>query len=132
MRNTRYKTHEIAKQAGVSPASVSRAINHPELLSGESLEKIRATMQTMGYDVNEIFQTDSKEIILINCPQGTNPFYEEVLDGVISSAECNGYYTLLNYTELDENNIEDFLKMLQIAKIKGLIALSQLSEKSPF
>ena len=127
MRNTRYKTHEIAKQAGVSPASVSRAINHPELLSGESLEKIRATMQSMGYDVNEIFQTDSKEIILINCPQGTNPFYEEVLDGVISSAECNGYYTLLNYTELDDNNIDDFLKMLQIAKIKGLIALSQLS-----
>ena len=107
MRNTRYKTHEIAKQAGVSPASVSRAINHPELLSGESLEKIRTTMQSMGYDVNEIFQTDSKEIILINCSQGTNPFYEEVLDGVISSAECNGYYTLLNYTELDENNIED-------------------------
>ncbi len=126
MRNTRYKTHEIAKQAGVSPASVSRAINHPELLSGESLEKIRATMQSMGYDVNEIFQTDSKEIILINFPHGTNPFYEEVIEGIISSADSNGYYTLLNYTRLDENNIEDFIKMVKVAKVKGIITLSQV------
>lgn len=129
MRNTRYKTHEIAKKAGVSPASVSRAVNHPELLSEDSLEKIKSTMEEMGYDLNEIFQlrVNSKEIILINCPQGTNPFYEEVINGVISSADSNGYYTLLNYTELNENNIDDFLNMLQLAKVKGLIALSQLS-----
>lgn len=129
MRNTRYKTHEIAKQAGVSPASVSRAINHPELLSEESLEKIKATMQAMGYDLNEIFHNESKDIILINFPHGTNPFYEEVIAGIISSAECNGYYTLLNYTKLDENNIDDFIRMLRVAKVKGIITLSQISSE---
>ncbi|MBQ3678549.1 MAG: LacI family DNA-binding transcriptional regulator [Succinivibrio sp.] len=126
MRNTRYKTHEIAKLAGVSPASVSRAINHPELLSDESLEKIKSTMQEMGYDLDEIFNKEPKEIILINFPHGTNPFYEEVIEGIISSADSNGYYTLLNYTRLDENNIEDFIKMVKVAKVKGIITLSQV------
>ena len=126
MRNTRYKTHEIAKLAGVSPASVSRAINHPELLSDESLEKIKSTMHEMGYDLDEIFNKEPKEIILINFPHGTNPFYEEVIEGIISSADSNGYYTLLNYTRLDENNIEDFIKMVKVAKVKGIITLSQV------
>ncbi|WP_281071157.1 LacI family DNA-binding transcriptional regulator [Succinivibrio dextrinosolvens] len=126
MRNTRYKTHEIAKLAGVSPASVSRAINHPELLSDESLEKIKSTMHAMGYDLDEIFNKEPKEIILINFPHGTNPFYEEVIEGIISSADSNGYYTLLNYTRLDENNIEDFIKMVKVAKVKGIITLSQV------
>ncbi len=126
MRNTRYKTHEIAKLAGVSPASVSRAINHPELLSEESLEKIKSTMKEMGYDLDEIFNKEPKEIILINFPHGTNPFYEEVIEGITSSADSNGYYTLLNYTRLDENNIEDFIKMVKVAKVKGIITLSQV------
>ncbi len=129
MRNTRYKTHEIALKAGVSAATVSRAINHPELLKEESLNRIKSTMQEMGYDVDEIFNKslNSKTVILINCPQGTNPFYEEVLAGVISSAESNGYYTLLNYSSLNEGNISDFINMLLLAKVKGLITLSQLS-----
>lgn len=40
---------EIARQAQVSPATVSRAINQPELVARESLERIRAVMQEHDY-----------------------------------------------------------------------------------
>lgn len=40
---------EIARSARVSPATVSRAINQPQLVSAESLARIRAVMQQHNY-----------------------------------------------------------------------------------
>ncbi|MBP8257478.1 MAG: LacI family DNA-binding transcriptional regulator [Opitutaceae bacterium] len=40
---------EIAHKARVSPATVSRAINQPELVAAESLARIRAVMQQHNY-----------------------------------------------------------------------------------
>jgi LacI family transcriptional regulator len=40
---------EIARQARVSPATVSRAINQPNLVASESLARIRAVMQQHNY-----------------------------------------------------------------------------------
>ncbi len=40
---------EIATKARVSPATVSRAINQPELVAAESLARIRAVMQQHNY-----------------------------------------------------------------------------------
>jgi DNA-binding LacI/PurR family transcriptional regulator len=40
---------EIARRARVSPATVSRAINQPQLVASESLSRIRAVMQEHNY-----------------------------------------------------------------------------------
>ncbi|WP_221031568.1 LacI family DNA-binding transcriptional regulator [Actomonas aquatica] len=40
---------DIAKQARVSPATVSRAINQPEIVAPASLERIRAVMRALDY-----------------------------------------------------------------------------------
>lgn len=40
---------EIARQAGVCPATVSRAINNPELVAPDSLARIRAVMQANNH-----------------------------------------------------------------------------------
>src|SRR5215211_2775594 len=40
---------EIARKAKVSPATVSRAINQPEIVAPESLARIRAVMEQHNY-----------------------------------------------------------------------------------
>jgi DNA-binding LacI/PurR family transcriptional regulator len=40
---------EIALKARVSPATVSRAINQPQLVAAESLARIRAVMEQHNY-----------------------------------------------------------------------------------
>lgn len=40
---------DIAKQASVSPSTVSRAINQPEIVASESLARIRAVMEEHAY-----------------------------------------------------------------------------------
>jgi LacI family transcriptional regulator len=45
----RAKLIDVAKDAGVSPATVSRAIAQPELLSVNTLARVRASAQRLGY-----------------------------------------------------------------------------------
>jgi LacI family transcriptional regulator len=45
----RVKLSDVARDAGVSAATVSRAIAQPELLSPETLARVRASAQRLGY-----------------------------------------------------------------------------------
>jgi LacI family transcriptional regulator len=43
------KLIDVARDAGVSPATVSRAIAQPDLLSAETLARVRSSAQRLGY-----------------------------------------------------------------------------------
>ena len=43
---------DVAKVAGVSPITVSRALNHPDLVTPETLERVRAVVSRTGYVPN--------------------------------------------------------------------------------
>jgi LacI family transcriptional regulator len=45
----RIKLSDVARDAGVSPATASRAIAQPDLLSAETLAKVRASALRLGY-----------------------------------------------------------------------------------
>ncbi|PTM41001.1 substrate-binding domain-containing protein [Bosea sp. 124] len=49
MSGGRVKLSDVARDAGVSPATVSRAIAQPDLLSPDTLAKVRASAQRLGY-----------------------------------------------------------------------------------
>jgi LacI family transcriptional regulator len=48
-QNRRIKLSDVARDAGVSPATVSRAIAQPDLLSAETLARVRASARRLGY-----------------------------------------------------------------------------------
>lgn len=48
---------DVAKAAGVSPSTVSRAFNHPDLLRASTRKKIEKAVQKLGYIRNRAAQT---------------------------------------------------------------------------
>jgi LacI family transcriptional regulator len=49
MARRRVRLSEVAREASVSPATVSRAISQPALLSAETLSKVRRAAEKLGY-----------------------------------------------------------------------------------
>lgn len=115
---------DIAKVAGVSYATVSRALNdHPEI-SDETKKRIKEIAKQMGYTPNAVARGLVKKntnMIALLIPDITNPFYPEVARGVEDFARENGYCVFLCNTNWDEKNEQKYLNILKERRVDGII-----------
>lgn len=122
---------EIAKRAGVSPATVSRVLNHPEQVKADTVQKVEEAASYYGITLPKA-QKKTEEtqeqhpLILLNCPSAGNPFYEEVLSGVLASASAHGYSVLLNYDAINIGNLHHFIGLVKQIHASGVILLTRL------
>ncbi|MER7968219.1 LacI family DNA-binding transcriptional regulator [Streptomyces sp. NPDC096080] len=90
----------VARRAGVSPQTVSNAINSPDLLRPETLDRVRRTIDEMGYRPSRAAQTlRTRSSKLIGYGIQPSPFSYPVLDrflhAVSQAADEAGYRILL-------------------------------------
>ncbi|HVI39344.1 MAG TPA: LacI family DNA-binding transcriptional regulator, partial [Anaerovoracaceae bacterium] len=89
---------EIAKKAGVSVATVSRVLNHPESVAPDTKERILNVIEESEYTPNwfarglNFNKTDTIGLLI---PNILNPSYMEVAKGVEDVAHQKDYTTLL-------------------------------------
>lgn len=128
MARRRTSTSQVAQRAGVSPATVSRYLNHRELLSEATAAKVEAAIRELGGDpaAHERRASKARLCLLVNCPLGHNPFYEEVVRGIIASARLRGYDVLVDYSYLNDASIVGFQHVMRQTKAAGVITLAQL------
>ncbi len=115
---------DIAKEAGVSYATVSRALSgHPEV-NKITRKKIIKIAEKMGYQPNAIAQglvkNETKTIGLI-IPDITNPFFPAIARGVEEAAIEKGYSTFLCNTNWNKNIEKKYLNVLIQKQVDGLI-----------
>ena len=88
---------EVAKIAGVSPATVSRVMNGTANVDEEKKQRVLEAIQETGFKPNELaralFKKSSKIIGMI-VPNIENPFFSEIAKAVEEEAFQNGYKML--------------------------------------
>lgn len=94
---------DIAREAGVSYASVSRALSGSRGVSVKTAQRILAVAKKLNYLPNGIARNlvnqRSKTLGLI-LPDISNPFFSDIALAVIHTAERAGYQTILSNTDL--------------------------------
>jgi len=79
------RIRDVAREAGVSTATVSRALSHPELLSEATREQVFAAIRATGYRVNRAarnLRTRQAGAVLVLVPNLGNPFFSQILAGI--------------------------------------------------
>lgn len=93
---------EIGERAGVSIATVSRALNGTGPVSDATMQKIRKAMEELGYDTSAAAKQVRKKVILASFPDLINPFNSNIIKGISDAADRHGYkvvfYANENYT----------------------------------
>jgi LacI family transcriptional regulator len=116
---------DIAKRAGVSPATVSRVLNHQNGVSEEVAEKIMKIAKEMNYSFNmnaRILRSGKSKIIGIIIPDISNSFFSKVLYGMQSVLQPLNYKILLANTEENPKLEEDYLKTFVDHKVDGILS----------
>ncbi|WP_341932856.1 LacI family transcriptional regulator [Microbacterium sp. LWO14-1.2] len=95
---------DVARALGVSPSTVSRAFNHPELLRAETVVAVHAAAERLGYVPNRHAQaliTGRTGAIGLIVPDITNPFFPKLVRAAQRSAEQRGLSMFVAETGYD-------------------------------
>lgn len=120
---------EIARQAGVSVATVSRVLNHPETVAPKTRERILDLMEQMDYKPNWFargLNFNKTYTLALLIPNILNPAYVEIAEGVESVANRKGYSVLLCITEGEVEKERQYIQTLIDRHIDGVILVSSL------
>lgn len=128
MKRLNIPVNKIAKSIGVSPATISRVLHHPELVSPEKREKIEALMQEQGINLKEMMRSrleNTKRVITVVIPSIVNPFYYKILRGIESSASSHNYEVIIYQNTITPSNVNLFLQVTSMTNTRGVICLSR-------
>jgi DNA-binding LacI/PurR family transcriptional regulator len=117
---------EIAKQVGVSPATVSRYLTGAEKVSRSVSEKIYSVMEAANCQI--IRRTKSANgLVGVLVPNLEVGYYSDVLREIIEQIPGYGFQTV--FIPTTENSKQSFKSLLRELKLSGLIFLEENIEE---
>ncbi|GHJ34576.1 LacI family DNA-binding transcriptional regulator [Streptomyces sp. TS71-3] len=125
----------VARRAGVSPQTVSNAINAPELLRPETLERVRRTIDELGYRPSRAAQTlrtrSSRLIGYGILPaQPSHPVLDRFLHALSQAADEAGYRILLFARPSGGPSLAGYEELLGQHEVDGFV-LSGTERQDP-
>lgn len=102
MRGKGVKIRDIAEIAGVSTATVSRALSHPDVVAEPTLRAVMDAVRQTGYRVNQAARNLRRQrtgSVLALVPNLANPFFSQILSGMSSILGPAGYGLLIADTQ---------------------------------
>lgn len=90
---------DVAEAAKVSIATVSRVLNNPHLVAGETAQRVQAEITRLGYVPNAFAQgliRKASRVLGIALPDLHGEFYSELLRGADTEARRRGYHLLVS------------------------------------
>ncbi|WP_202799791.1 LacI family DNA-binding transcriptional regulator [Rhodanobacter fulvus] len=125
---------EIAAIANVSVATVSRALQRPEVVSEVTRQRIQEVVKRLGYTPNALarnLRTARTRLIVALLPDIANPFFSEVIRGIEQVAHESGYSVLLGETQSSLVREQAYADMIAARQADGIITMSHRVPKIP-
>ena len=118
---------DVAAIAGVSIATVSRAINEPTKVADETRRRVTDAIAQTGYTTNAMARSlrmRRANMILILAPDVGDPNFSNILVGLETEASKRGYGVLIGNTQNDPDRESDYLRFISSNQADGLILLT--------
>ncbi len=131
MPKTQASIKEVAQRAGVAIGTVSNVINHPDLVSEATLEKVRAAMRELNFVVNasarQLRMGESKTVGVIVLDI-SNPFYTELARGIEDRLAKDDLIMMMCSSDEDPAREERFMRLFAQQQVLGML-ITPFSDK---
>ncbi|PWK14335.1 substrate-binding domain-containing protein [Tumebacillus permanentifrigoris] len=120
--------YDVAREAGVSMATVSRVLNGTAVVKDETKAKVQAAIDKLGYRPNAVARglaskrTKSIGVVL---PDVSDLFHAEVLRGIEDIATMYQYHIILANSDAREDREIDLIGTMWEKQVDGLIFISE-------
>lgn len=117
---------DVAREAGVSVATVSRFFNNSGPVKQETAQRIEEVARRMRYAPNSAAQslsTRRTSTIGVLLPDLHGEFFSEVIRGIDQTVQRSGWHMLLSSSHNERSEIEAALRAMR-GRVDGLIVMS--------
>jgi DNA-binding LacI/PurR family transcriptional regulator len=125
---------DIAKAAGVSPGTVSNALNNRKGVSKEKREKILEIAESLGYYKSGGSKEGKNTIrFIIYKKHGfvvtDTPFFSALIEGVERECRSSGYELLVSHIIHSEHSKDNIMGIIRQEEVAGILLLAtEMSE----
>lgn len=123
---------DVAREAGVSPITVSRALRGERAVAQDLSERVHAAATALGYvpdPAARALASSRSSHVAVLIPKLSNTLFVELLDAVQNSLVPAGYQTLIGVTHYDAGEEEAVLRSFLAHRPAGLIVTGR--DRSP-
>ena len=120
---------DVAKVAGVSPITVSRALHRPEVVSKAAREKVMAAVREVGYVSNMLagsLASNKSRLVAILLPTIANSIFADTVQALMDRLTAAGYQTLLGLTGYSAEQEEKLIEALLGRRPDGIVLTGTL------
>ena len=122
------KMQDVARLAGVSTATVSRALNTPELVSAETHQRVMAAIHELDYKINlaaRNLRTNRTGTLAIVIPTIADPVINRAVEAVEDAAIEHGMTLLMCSTRGEAAREQAYIRLLtQQTVVDGVLYIS--------
>lgn len=115
---------DVAREAGVSPITVSRALRGERAVAAELCERVQAAAAALGYvpdPAARALASSRSSHVAVLIPKLSNTLFVELLDALQRKLTAAGYQTLIGVTHYDLAEEEAVLRSFLAHRPAGLI-----------
>ncbi len=125
--------NDVARVAGVSLKTASRALNNSPELRPATAARVRAAMKKLGYQPNELargLKSKHSETIAMVVPNLADPFTAAAVQSVQNVARQHGYVVLLASSNGDPALEESEMQVMARRQIDGVVLIAACAGKT--
>ncbi|WP_234123110.1 LacI family DNA-binding transcriptional regulator [Clostridium hydrogenum] len=118
---------DVAREAGVSIATVSRVLNDVDVVNEETKKKVTEAIKKLDYRPNIVarsLKTQRTRTIGIVIPDISSQFYPEIVRGAEDVSNIYNYNVILCNTDLDMDKEKEYIRVLKEKMVDGVIYMS--------
>jgi LacI family transcriptional regulator, repressor for deo operon, udp, cdd, tsx, nupC, and nupG len=118
---------DVAKEADVSVATVSRVLNNSPSVSLDTRKRVQAVIKKLNYQPNLLgrnLRRMETRMILVLLPNISNSFYSRIVKGIEDVAHKNRYNIMICNTNLDKHHERMYLDLLRNKLADGVILMA--------
>ncbi|WP_312649734.1 LacI family DNA-binding transcriptional regulator [Proteiniclasticum sp.] len=122
---------DVAREAGVSIATVSRVLNNVDVVNEDTKKKVQDAIKKLSYRPNIVarsLKTQRTKTIGILVPDISNQFYPEVVRGAEDVANIYDYNIILCNSDSDLEKEKEYIRVLKEKMVDGMLYMSSSLE----
>jgi LacI family gluconate utilization system Gnt-I transcriptional repressor len=124
VQSTNKTMADVARIAGVSSSTVSRALNEPLMVKKETVERVKQAIAKIGYTPNLLaggLASSRSRMVALIVPTIANSIFAETVQATTDRLAEVGYQTILGLSGYDPQHERDLLRAILGRRPDGVI-----------